>query len=150
VSKTKVLFLCTGNSFRSQMAEALLRKHAGERFEVFSAGTHPKGIHPYTRQVMAEIGEKLEGQYSKDVKEFLGNHHFGYVITLCSDAEQNCPTTFLGVSRRLHWGFDDPAAVQGGEAEKLEKGRQVRDQIEARIREWISDPELIAQGSDSV
>jgi len=147
VSKTKVLFLCTGNSARSQMAEALLRKYAGERFDVFSAGLDPKGIHPLTRQVMSEIGESLEGQYSKNVTEYLGKHHFGYLITLCSDAEQNCPASFLGVSRRLHWSFDDPAATQGSDAEKLEKSRQVRDQIDARISEWINDPALTAEDS---
>lgn len=142
MSKIRVLFVCTGNAARSQMAEALLRRHAGDRFEAFSAGTHPKGIHPLTRQVMGEIGEDLEGQYSKSVDEYLGKQHFGYVITLCADAEQNCPTTFLGVSRRLHWAFDDPTAVQGGEAEQLEKGRQVRDQIERRIKSWIADPAM--------
>jgi arsenate reductase (thioredoxin) len=142
MKKLSVLFLCTGNSFRSQMAEALLRKYAGERFEVFSAGLEPKGIHPYTRQIMAEIGLDLAGQYSKDVQDYLGKQHFDYVITLCSDADQNCPAVFTGASRRLHWGFDDPGAVQGSAAEKLEKSRQVRDQIDQKIRQWLENPAL--------
>ena len=139
MNKPTVLFLCTGNSARSQMAEALLRKHAGDQLEAFSAGLEPKGIHPLTRKVMQEIGVSLEGQFSKDVRQYLGKSNFSYVITLCSDAEQNCPTAFLGVSRRLHWGFDDPAAFQGSEADRLEKFRAVRDQIDAKIRQWIEN-----------
>ncbi len=141
MSKTKVLFLCTGNSARSQMAEALLREYGGEQFEAYSAGLEPKGIHPYTRQVMQEIGVDLDGQYSKDVTEYLGKVNFGYLITVCARAEKNCPTTFLGVSHRLHWAFDDPAAFQGNEEDTLAKFREVRDQIDAQIRSWLGDIE---------
>jgi arsenate reductase (thioredoxin) len=136
-NKTKVLFLCTGNSARSQMAEAFLRSMAGERFEVHSAGLEPRGIHPLTRQVMAEKGFDLAGQYAKDVKEYLGKVHFGYLITVCAHAEEHCPRTFLGVSQRMYWEFEDPAAFEGTEAEQLEKFRQVRDQIEARLTDWL-------------
>ena len=139
MNKPTVLFLCTGNSARSQMAEALLRKHAGDRLEAFSAGLEPKGIHPVTQKVMQEIGVSLEGQFSKDVRQYLGKSNFSYVITLCSTAEQNCPTAFLGETHRLHWSFDDPAAFQGSKTEKLGKFRTVRDQIDARIRQWIEN-----------
>jgi len=138
VGKTSVLFLCTGNSARSQMAEAFLRRYAGDRFEALSAGLEPRGIHPYTRQVMAEIGIDLSGQRSKDISEYMGKRHFSYLVTVCAHAEQNCPKVFPGVSQRLHWTFDDPAAAVGTEAEKLAKFRQVRDEIASRLRSWIA------------
>jgi arsenate reductase len=137
--KDRVLFLCTGNSARSQMAEALLRKHASDRFEVYSAGLEPKSIHPFTEQVMQEIGVSLGGQYSKDVREYMGKLHFGYLITVCANAEERCPTTFPGVGQRLHWAFDDPAAVEGSDKDKLAKFREVRDQIDRRIRVWLAE-----------
>jgi arsenate reductase len=102
MDKISVLFLCTGNSARSQMAEAFLRKYGGDRFEAYSAGLEPKGMNPYTERVMAEIGFDLAGQHSKDVTEYLGKQHFGYLITVCAHAEENCPKTFVGVSQRLH------------------------------------------------
>ncbi len=137
MNKTKVLFLCTGNSARSQMAEALLRHHAGDRFEAYSAGLEPKGIHPYTEKVMQEIDIPLTGQYSKDVREYMGKLHFGYLITVCANAEEKCPATFPGVGQRFHWAFDDPAAFEGTDEEKLRKFREVRDQIDERIRAWL-------------
>ena len=138
--QSRVLFLCTGNSARSQMAEAFLRHHGGDRFEVYSAGLEPKGIHPLTRRVMAEKGHDLAGHYSKDVFEFLGKTHFGYIITVCSNAEMRCPI-FPGIARRLYWPFDDPAAFTGTEEEKLAEFRRVRDQIEARIIAWLNEEE---------
>ena len=144
MNKIKVLFLCTGNSARSQMAEAFLRKYGGEHFEAYSAGLEPKGIHPYTKQVMQEIGFSLEGQRSKDVTEYLGRAHFGYLITVCSNAEERCPTTFPGVSQRSHWFFEDPAAVEGTEEKKLLQFRQVRDQIEQRIKEWLAEQAVVS------
>lgn len=137
MGKTKVLFLCTGNSARSQMAEAFLRKYGGERFEAHSAGLEPKGLNPYTIQVMEEIGIPLEGHTSKDLRVYLGHVNFGYLITVCDHAEKNCPTTFLGMSHRLHWSFEDPAAFEGSHEEKLAKFRQVRDQIQEKIQEWL-------------
>lgn len=136
--KTRVLFLCTGNSARSQMAEAFLRKYAGDRFEVHSAGLEPKGINPYTIRVMEEVGIDLSGHRSKGVNEYLGKVLFHYLITVCDDADKNCPTTWPGVNQRLHWSFEDPAAFEGTEEEKLAKFREIRDKIEARILEWLA------------
>ena len=139
MSKAKVLFLCTGNSARSQMAEAFLRKYGGEQFEAYSAGLEPKDIHPYTSRVMEEIGVSLSGQYSKHLKEYMGKVHFGYLITVCDEAEKNCPTAFPNLSQRIHWSFEDPAAFVGSDEEKLAKFRVVRDRIEQRIKEWLME-----------
>ena len=146
---SKVLFLCTGNSARSQMAEAFLRHYAGDHFDAFSAGLEPKGIHPLTKQVMEEIGVDLDDQYSKDVRDYLGKTIFSYIITVCSNAERNCPTTFLGHSHRLHWKFEDPAALGGSDEEKLAKFREVRDQIDQRIRSWLAEQGLALQAEAS-
>mgnify|MGYP000985859586 FL=1 len=134
---TRVLFLCTGNSARSQMAEAFLRKYGGEQFEAFSAGLEPRPIHPLTVQVMQESGIDISRQHSKGVEIYLGKTLFHYLITVCDKAEQNCPTSWPGVNQRLHWSFEDPAAFEGSEEEKLEKFRAIRDQIERRIKEWV-------------
>ncbi len=142
--KTRVLFLCTGNSARSQMAEAFLRHYAGDRFDVYSAGLEPKDINPFTVRVMEEIGIPLTGQYSKAVREYMGKLHFGYLITVCANAEERCPATFPGVGQRLHWAFDDPAAVGGTDEVKLSKFRQVRDQIDRRLREWLNEQSTVA------
>jgi len=138
MKKTKVLFLCTGNSARSQMAEAILRHYGNDQYEVFSAGVEPHGMNPFTEKVIAEKGIIMEGQYSKSFKEYLGKEHFSYLITVCKNAEERCPSTFPGVSQRLHWAFEDPAATTGTDEDKLAKFRQVRDQITEKIEEWIS------------
>jgi len=138
MKKPRVLFLCTGNSARSQMAEAFLRKQAGERFEVYSAGLEPTEINPYTLRVMQEAGVDMSGQRSKSLKEYMGKVHFGYLITVCSNAEDKCPI-FPGMGMRLHWPFEDPAAFEGSDAAKLEKFRQVRDQIKARVAAWLDE-----------
>jgi arsenate reductase (thioredoxin) len=137
--KDKVLFLCTGNSARSQMAEALLRHHAGDRFEAYSAGLEPKGIHPLTRQVLEELGMDISEQRSKSLREYMGQMHFEYLITVCHHAEQNCPTTFLGFGKRYHWSFEDPAAFEGSESDALAKFRTIRDEIDQRIQDWIAE-----------
>jgi arsenate reductase (thioredoxin) len=137
MDKNRVLFLCTGNSCRSQMAEAFLREYGGDYFEVHSAGLEPKPIHPYTFQVMEEIGFDLSQQTSKGITNYLGKVLFQYLITVCDDAEKNCPTTWPGVNTRLHWSFEDPAKFEGSTEEKLAKFRQVRDQIQAKIRAWL-------------
>ncbi len=137
MSKARVLFLCTGNSARSQMAEAFLRKYGGDEFEAYSAGLEPKGIAPYAERVMKEIGISLGGQRSKHIKEYMGKAHFGYLITMCDEAEASCPTTFPGIGQRLRWVFEDPSAFRGSEDEKLAKFREVRDRIERRIKEWL-------------
>ena len=139
MSKAKVLFLCTGNSARSQMAEAFLKKHGGDRYDAYSAGTDPKGINPYTERVMKEMGISLTGQYSKHVKEYMGKVHFGYLIIVCGEAEKNCPTAFPSISQRIHWSFEDPAVILGTEEEKLTKFREVRDQIEQHVKEWLGE-----------
>ena len=136
---SNVLFLCTGNSARSQMAEALLRHHAGDQFQVFSAGLEPKGMNPYTVRVMEEIGVSLAGQYAKGVEVYMGKKFFAYMITVCADAEAKCPAIFPGVLQRLHWGFEDPAAFVGTDEEKLQKFREVRDQIDVKIRAWLKE-----------
>jgi len=133
----RVLFLCTGNSARSQIAEAFLRKYGGDQFEAHSAGLEPKGLNPFTVQVMLESGIDVSGQRSKGVGEYLGKVLFQYLITVCDDADKNCPTVWPGISKREHWSFDDPAAIKGTDQEKLEKFREVRDQIEARIKDWL-------------
>jgi arsenate reductase len=137
MNKTSVLFLCTGNSARSQMAEAFLRKYGSDRFDAYSAGLEPQGINPYTVRVMREIGIDLDGQRSKDLIEYLGRQHFGYLITVCAHAEENCPKTFPGISQREHWDLEDPAAFQGADEAKLAKFREVRDEIDRRIQDWI-------------
>ncbi len=139
MKKQRVLFLCTGNSARSQMAEAFLRHYGGHRFESFSAGLEPQGINPYTRQVMEEIGIGLHGQRSKNVDEYLGKMHFNYLITVCSNAEARCPAVFPGAGKLLHWYFDDPAAATGTVEEKLARFREIRDQISRKIREWLEE-----------
>ena len=135
----RVLFLCTGNSARSQMAEAFLRKYAGAKFEAHSAGLQPKGLNPFTVTVMQEIGIDVSGQRSKGIGEYLGKVLFQYLITVCDDAEKNCPTTWPGISHKLHWSFDDPAALEGTNEEKLAKFRQVRDQIDLHIKTWLTE-----------
>jgi len=136
VNKSKVLFLCTGNSARSQMAEAFLRQYGGDRFDVYSAGLEPSVLNPLTVQVMEEIGVDMSGHYSKSLIQYLGKEHFGYLITVCDRAEAKCPV-FPGMGVRLHWGFEDPAAFQGSAADKLEKFRQVREQIRTAVQNWL-------------
>jgi arsenate reductase len=144
-NKAKVLFLCTGNAVRSQMAEAFLKKHAGDQFEVYSAGLEPTGINPLTIKVMSEAGFSLTEQTSKNVAQFLGKVHFGYIIIVCSRAEKNCPI-FPGVSVRLYWPFDDPLEFHGSEEEKINKFRHIRDQIEKKIIQWLKDREIKPTG----
>lgn len=142
--KTRVLFLCTGNSARSQMAEAFLRRYAGEHFEVYSAGLEPKGIHPLTIRVMEEAGVDLSAQSSKNVSVFLGKVFIHTLVTVCDHAEKNCPTAWPGITRKLHWSFEDPAALAGSEEEKLAKFREVRDQIDQKIRAWLAEENIEA------
>jgi arsenate reductase len=136
-SLPKVLFLCTHNSARSQMAEAFLRKYAGERFEAHSAGLEPGQINPYTLRVMAEVGLDMAGQRSKSLAEYLGKVHFAYLITVCDQAEQQCPV-FPGLGARRHWSFEDPSAAAGSEEQILAKFRQVRDEIKASLLAWLA------------
>lgn len=138
MNKAKVLFLCTGNSARSQMAEALLRSAAGDRFDAFSAGLRPREVHPLAVQAMAEAGIDLGNQRAKSVSEFLGHVHFGFLITLCDRALADCPT-FPGIATRLHWPIDDPAVARGSEAEQLAVFRRVRDELTQRIAAFVQE-----------
>ncbi len=139
MDKARVLFLCTGNSARSQMAEGFLRRYAPHAFEAYSAGLEPKGIHPLTVQVMAEAGIDLSGHRSKSVNEYLGRLMFGFLITVCGHADANCPAVFPGVGKRMHWEFDDPVAFEGTEEERLAEFRRVRDKIRDRILAWLNE-----------
>lgn len=132
---TRVLVVCTGNSARSILAEAILRQVGGNDFEVHSAGTEPKGIHPLTLRVLGEAGIDASGLRSKSVTEYLGQP-FDYVITVCDQARQACPV-FPGDGERLHWGYEDPAAVEGSEEERLRAFRRVFTQMSERIRTFV-------------
>lgn len=129
--RQRVLFLCTGNSARSQMAEGLLRHLAADRFEVFSAGTRPVGLNPNAVTAMAEIGINIAGSRSKSVDEFAGQH-FDYVITVCDNAKESCPI-FPGGGARIHQSFEDPAAAP--KESQLATFREVREQI----ANWMTD-----------
>ena len=135
-SKARVLILCTGNSARSQMAEGLLRRFGGEQFEVFSAGTKPVGVNPLAIEAMRELGIDISAQRSKSVVEFAAEK-FATVITVCDNAAEECPV-FPGAPERVHWSLRDPAAVSGTQEEKLEAFREIRDDLERRIRDFVN------------
>ena len=122
MDKQKVSFLCRGNSVRSQMVDAFLRKYEGESFEAYSAGLEPKGMEVY-----------------------LGKMLFQYLITICDDANKNCPTVWPGVNTRMHWSFEDPAKFEGTEEQKLAKFREVRDLMEKKIKGWVAEQQLVIQ-----
>jgi arsenate reductase len=135
--RERVLILCTGNSARSQMAEGLLRHDGGGgRFEAFSAGVNPSRVRPEAIEAMREIGVDISGQRSKSVEEFAGQS-FDCVITVCDNARERCPF-FPAETKRIHWSFDDPAAFEGDDAERLAVFRRVRDEIRARLREFAA------------
>ena len=132
----RVLFVCTGNSARSVMAEALLRHHGGDEFEVHSAGTEPRGVNPLTLKVLADAGIDASFARSKSVDEYLGQS-FDYVVTVCDEARQVCPV-FPGVHESLHWGYEDPAEARGSEEERLAVFRRVFIQIGERVRQFAT------------
>lgn len=136
--KYRVLFLCTGNSCRSQMAEAWLRKLGDNQFEVYSAGLEPHGINPHTVTVMEEVGYDMSGHSSDDLEKYRGKIEFDYLITVCGNADERCPY-FPGMGKRMHWPFEDPAGFDGPQEEKLALFRQVRDQIKDRIISWLEE-----------
>jgi arsenate reductase len=131
--KPKVLFLCTGNSARSQMAEGYLRHVAGDRFEPISAGIQPKGLNPLAVEAMREVGIDISGHTSKNVVNLLGQH-VPFVVTVCDNAKERCPI-FPGTWEFLHWSFEDPAEAVGSHDERLVVFRRVRDEIIQRIEE---------------
>ena len=140
-SPTRVLFVCTGNSARSQMAEALLGRVGGPAFAAFSAGTEPKGINPYAVRVLAERGIDWSGARSESVETYLGRP-FDYVITVCDRARQSCPV-FPGPGVRLHWGLEDPAEVEGGDDLKLAAFRRTAEELTGRIGPFV---DLVREG----
>ena len=131
--KKRILILCTGNSARSQMAEGLLRHDAGDRFEVFSAGTNPSQVRPEAVAVMREVDIDISGQQSKSVEQFTGQN-FDYVLTVCDNAKESCPI-FSGKTITIHRNFEDPAVVQGSEEGRFAVFRRVRDEIRDYLRE---------------
>lgn len=137
MNKKRVLILCTANSARSQMAEGLLRHDYGDSIEVESAGTRASLVRPEAIEVMSEIGIDISGQRSKSVDEFSGRI-FDYVITVCDKAKESCPI-YPGHQTRIHRGFDDPAALEGVEEERVASFRRVRDEIRAYLREFASE-----------
>jgi len=136
--RPRVLFLCTHNSARSQMAEGFLRAMAGDRFEVQSAGTTATRVHPLATRVMAEVDIDLGSHVSKTLDALL-DEPWDYVITVCDSASERCPV-FPGRTTRLHWSFDDPSAAEGREEGRLAVFRRVRDQIRASLEAWLADP----------
>lgn len=133
---TRVLFVCTHNASRSQMAEALLRRLGGSSFEADSAGTEPRRVHPLAVEAMTEIGIDISGNRAKSVDEFV-EQPFDYVITLCEEANEACPF-FTNAGGRLHWSFPDPSVADGTHEERLAVFRRVRDGIRTRIEQFIS------------
>jgi len=131
----KVLFLCTGNSCRSQMAEGLLRSRVGDRFEAVSAGTRPAGLNSLAVRAMADTGIDISSQQSKHV-DSLADEQFTHVITVCDNARQACPT-FPGTTQTLHWSFEDPADAQGSDEERMKVFTRVRNEIDEHVNEFV-------------
>jgi arsenate reductase len=135
--RKRVLILCTGNSARSQMAEGLLRHDGGPELEVESAGTHPSKVRPEAIEAMRELGVDISGHRSKSVDEF-AEQEFDYVITVCDNARESCPV-FPGTTERIHWSFEDPAAVDGDWETRLASFRRIRDEIRERFRGFVAE-----------
>ncbi len=137
MERKRVLVLCTGNSARSQMGEGLFRAEGGEGYEVFSAGTRPSIVRPEAIEAMKEIGIDISNHRSKSVDEFAGQN-FDYIVTVCDNARDNCPV-FPAGTERIHWSFEDPAAVEGTESERLAAFRRIRNQIQERVKAFFAD-----------
>jgi arsenate reductase len=141
--KQRVIFVCTHNSARSQMAEGMLRAWAGDRFEAFSAGTQRTRVRPEAIAVMAEIGIDIAGHTSKTLEPFMGEE-FSWLITVCDQARESCPT-IPGVRQQAHWSIDDPSAVEGDEDVRLEAFRTARDHLRDRVHMFV-----LAAGRDDL
>ncbi len=137
MTKRKLLVLCTANSARSQMGEGLFRHEGGAEYEVFSAGTRASYVRPEAIAVMSEIGIDISGHRSKSIDEFSGQE-FDYVVTVCDNARDNCPV-FPARTTRIHWSFEDPAAVEGSSEQRLAAFRRIRDQIKERVVEFYKE-----------
>lgn len=139
-SKPNVLFLCTGNSCRSQMGEGFLRQMGADRFAAHNAGTEPaERVHPLAIEVMGEKGIDISRAEPKSVGDFLGRLPVHHLIVVCDGANEKCPRVFPGMMNRMFWPFDDPAAFVGSGAATREKFRAVRDEIKARIQQWLKE-----------
>lgn len=134
----RVLFLCSANSARSQMAEALLRKYGEDKYKAYSAGIESKGVNPLTIKVMEEMGIDMSKHRSKPLSEYLGILDFDYMISVCANADEKCPLVLPGVGKRLQWFFDDPSAEEGTEENRMQEFRRIRNQIEEKIQDWLS------------
>lgn len=137
IRKPCVLFLCTHNSARSQMAEGWLRHLAGAKFEVLSAGTEPSRLHPLASRAMAEVGIDISGHTSKGLQGILGHIPVRYAIIVCAQASRECPRIYPTLGEVLHWPFDDPAPATGAEEAQLARFRRVRDEIGQKLRVWL-------------
>jgi len=140
--KQNVLFLCTGNAARSQMAEGLLRNMAGDRFEAMSAGLEPKEeVHPLAVEVMQEIGIDISSQKPKPVELYLGQVHVNYLFVVCNKAQATCPRIWPGLldQRRFYWPLPDPVEKSGTKAEQLALFREVRDELREKLQEWLDN-----------
>jgi arsenate reductase len=138
MSKPNVLILCTHNAARSQMAEALLRHRAGDRFNVYSAGTEATRVHPLAIRACNEIGLDMTDHRSKVLTEYLGRLPVRYLITVCDNAAASCPSVWPGVEHRVHWPFPDPSATEGSQEQQLQAFRDIRDQIDEQIQQWLA------------
>jgi arsenate reductase (thioredoxin) len=141
-TRPSVLFLCTHNAARSQMAEVLLRHYASDRFEIASAGLAPTAVHDFTRQVLAEIGMDTSTLHAKSLGEFLGKVRLQYAIIVCEPTEEHCPQLYPFALQTLYWPFADPTQAQGSRTQRLQKFREVRDQIAMQLRDWLQQREL--------
>jgi arsenate reductase len=140
----RVLFICTHNAARSQMAEVISRHYAGERFEVLSAGAAPTEVHPLTRQVLADIGLSPSGLHAKSIDLFLAKVSIAYASIVCERAEDDCPRLYPFARHTLYWPFDDPTQAAGSTAERSHTFRTARDQIQRRVQQWLEELELSA------
>lgn len=144
MEKRRVLFICTGNTARSILGEAILRHLADDRFEAHSAGTVPSEVRPETLAVLDEAGIDTAGLHSKSVDEYLGKIFIHEIITVCDDAEKNCPRVWPLGGERSHWSVADPAGVHGDGEERMEAFRRTRDDMKARIEAWIARQDGVA------
>lgn len=141
MDRKRVLFLCTGNSARSQMAEAMVRARASDRYEVHSAGLAPTQVRPETLAVLREAGIPIDGLRSKGVEEYLGKMHIHFLITVCGQAERDCPRIWPVGGIRIFWPVDDPASVVGSEEERYAAFQQARDEVSRRVDAWLAEQE---------
>ena len=145
MERERVLFLCAHNAARSQLAEALLRHLSGDRFEVCSAGLQPTEIHPLTRRVLDEIGVDTTALRAECLETYMAKVSVQYAIVVCERTQAQCPRLYPFAQRTLYWPLEDPVSSPGSPEERLEKFRDIRDQIEDRLRAWLREVQPPAQ-----